>query len=381
MATGESIAGTKLGTVLRVLVVLALLYVFLVAIQTVGGTFKGLGLGQAEGLVTRMPPMAALAVGILATVLVQSSSVTTALIVGVVVAQPGASLEESISAFVPMIMGANIGTTITNTLVSLGHVTRSAEFRRAFAGATVHDFFNLITVIVLLPLELATGILTKCAVYLVELLDLSTEVEFKSPVKSAVKAGHSVIKDCLENVFALSGVWYAVVAIALAVTLIFVCLTFITKNMKVLMANRLEKAINTALQKSGILGMGIGVVVTAAVQSSSITTSILVPMFGAGILSLRNGFPIMLGANIGTTVTALMAAVVKGNAGLAIAFVHLLFNVLGILIIYPIPAMRMVPIRLAEGLAARTAESRWWILVYVGGAFVVAPLVGLLLFR
>ena len=187
-------ARAKIEIVLRTILVFALLYIFLVAIQTIGGTFKSIGLGQAEGLITRMPPVAALAVGVLATVLVQSSSVTTSLIVGVVVAQPGASLEDSISAFVPMIMGANIGTTITNTLVSLGHVTRSAEFKRAFAGATVHDFFNLMTVVVLLPLEIATRLLTKTAVKLVELLDLSTQVEFNSPVKSAVKAGYSMIK-------------------------------------------------------------------------------------------------------------------------------------------------------------------------------------------
>ena len=371
----------RIEIVLRSLLVIALLYVFLVAIQTIGGTVKTLGLGQAEGLITRMPPIAALAVGILATVLVQSSSVTTSLIVGVVVAQPGATLEESIYAFVPMIMGANVGTTITNTLVSLGHVTRSAEFRRAFAGATVHDFFNLITVVILLPVELTTRILTRCAVWLVEILDLSTQVEFQSPVKSAVKAGYSVIKSFLQDVLGASGTVYAVLAVSTAVALIFICLTFITKNMKILMAQRLERAINAALQRSGLLGMGIGIVVTAAVQSSSITTSILVPMFGAGILSLRNGFPIMLGANIGTTVTALMAAVVKGNAGLAIAFVHLLFNVLGILLIYPAAAIREVPIRLAESLARRTTESRWWIVVYVGGAFVVAPLIGLLLFK
>ena len=55
------------------------------------------------------------------------------------------------------IMGANIGTSITNTLVSLGHIHDRNEFRRAFAGACVHDAFNWLSVTLLLPFEIATN--------------------------------------------------------------------------------------------------------------------------------------------------------------------------------------------------------------------------------
>jgi hypothetical protein len=58
---------------------------------------------------------------------------------------------------IPIVMGANIGTSVTNTLVSIGQITNVSDFRRAFAGATVHDMFNWLAVIVLLPLEVATG--------------------------------------------------------------------------------------------------------------------------------------------------------------------------------------------------------------------------------
>jgi hypothetical protein len=54
-------------------------------------------------------------------------------------------------------MGANIGTTMTNTLVSLAHSMDPTEFKRAFSGATVHDVFNWLTVLILLPLEYFTG--------------------------------------------------------------------------------------------------------------------------------------------------------------------------------------------------------------------------------
>lgn len=378
MTTNETTR--TLNPFVRAVLVIGLLYMFLLAITLLGGTFKELGKGHAEDLITHMNPIAALAVGILATVLVQSSSVTTSIIVGIAATTGSGDLESQISSFVPMIMGANIGTTITNTLAALGHVTRSIEFERAFAGAIIHDFFNVLTVIIVLPIELATGFLTKTSVWMLSKLHLGDGLEYKSPIKSAVKAGDQVVRDLVKGT-GLDGIPYAVIMIAIAAILIFVCLVYITKNMKVLMATRLERAINNALDKSGVLGIFIGILVTVAVQSSSITTSILIPMFGAGLLTHQNGFPIMLGANIGTTVTALLAAVVKGPAGMALALVHLLFNITGILLFYPIPALRRIPVRLAQGLAAKTVQSKWWILLYLGGVFVALPLLAMLLFR
>ena len=79
--------------------------------------------------------------------------------------------------------------------------------------------------------------------------------------------------------------------------------------MRKLVADRVEKSVNTVLGKgSGSVAMLLGLVITIAVQSSSITTSILIPLTAAGVLSLRNAYPVTLGANVGTTVTALLAA-------------------------------------------------------------------------
>jgi len=140
----------------RIFYLLVLLFVFLVAIKLLSGGIKMFGADTASNLFDGVSnPFAALAGGILATVLVQASSVTTSTIVAMV-----GSGTMDVQAAVPMIMGANIGTTITNTLVSIGHVARSGEFRRAFAAATVHDFFNLIMVAIFLPLELSTHFLS-----------------------------------------------------------------------------------------------------------------------------------------------------------------------------------------------------------------------------
>lgn len=120
---------------------------------------------------------------------------------------------------------------------------------------------------------------------------------------------------------------------------------------------------------------------TVAVQSSSITTSILVPMVGAGVLTLRNAFPVTLGANVGTTVTALLASLaVDLRAGLVVALTHTLFNFFGILAIYPVPAIRRIPIRLAEGLAERAAKNYLLVGAYTVGVFMLVPMIGILLF-
>ena len=355
----------------RALLVIFLLYLFLVGVRLLEGGIKGVSGGANESLFEGITsPIAALAVGILATVLVQSSSVTTATIVALVAA---GSLP--METAVPMIMGANIGTTVTNTLVSLGHARRSEEFKLAFTAATMHDFFNVLAVAIVLPLELAFGILSKPAAAMAEAF--AGEVgggKFDSPIKGAVKWGAGHIESFLElitdNERAL-GFLLLIVGLAM----IFFTLTYITKNMKVLIAARIERSLNAALAKSGLIGMSVGVVITMAVQSSSITTSILIPLVASGLLLVQNAYPITLGANVGTTVTALLAAFAAGTVdGLTIALVHLLFNLLGILILYPIPKIRIVPIQLARWMAEIAANRKWVAMAYVAGAFIALPL-------
>jgi solute carrier family 34 (sodium-dependent phosphate cotransporter) len=361
----------------RVLFVFLLLGAFLVAIQCMGGSIKLMGNETSEALFQGVKnPFASLAVGILATVLVQSSSTTTSMIVALV-----GSGEIPIEHAVPMIMGANIGTTVTNTIVSIGHVRQSAHFRRAFSAATVHDFFNLMCVGFLLPIELMTGFLSKSAIYLTDHLFGVGGGKFDSPVKAGVKVAYKTILDGLEGI-GLSGTPLALTVLFLGISMTFVCLIFITKNMRALIVGPLEKALNKSLGRSGLIGIVVGVAVTVSVQSSSITTSLLVPLCAAGILSLENAFPIMLGANIGTTVTALLASTAADtSAGLTIAIVHALFNLLGTVIFYPIKRIRRIPIRLSRGLAIKASRNSIYVLIYVVGVFILMPLFGMWLFN
>ncbi|MEZ6004301.1 MAG: Na/Pi symporter [Planctomycetota bacterium] len=383
MNTTPPAASSKPGlavTLARWGLVLLLLYGFLIAIHLMGGSIKSLGKDAAKDLFDGIKnPFAGLSVGILATVLVQSSSTTTSTIVGLVGAAKSVALP--LTTAVPMIMGANIGTTITNTIVSIGHIRQGPEFRRAFAAATVHDFFNLLTVALLLPVEMATGVLERTATSLTKLfVTETTHGNFDSPIKTAVKTASKGLEKGLAAL-GLEGIPLTVVMLVVGIALTFICLVFITKNMRVLISGPLERAMNRTLGKSGLAGILVGMVVTIAVQSSSITTSLLVPMCAAGVLTLANAFPIMLGANIGTTVTGILASqAAETSAGLTIALVHLLFNLVGVAIFFPIPAVRRIPIRLAEGLAARAQRSSLWVVAYVLGVFVILPLVGYLLF-
>lgn len=363
----------------RTALVLALLFVFLLGVNGLGDGFKALGQNALEAFFAATSnPFIGLMVGVLATTLVQSSSVSTSLIVGLVAA-PVTPLP--IANAVPMIMGANIGTTVTNTIVSLGHIRRPDEFERAFAVATCHDFFNFMAVAVLLPLELLTGFLRAAATWLTGLLAGFTGVEYDSPLKGALKATLAPVKDGLAAVLPERAAGIALIVIS--GVLIYLALTLLVRVMRTAVQTRVESIVTRGLEKSALIGIIVGIVVTVMVQSSSITTSLLVPLAGAGLLNVAQAFPVTVGANIGTTMTAMLAALaatgVNARFGLTIALVHLLFNLTATLLIFPIDRLRNLPIRAAERLASVAVRSRRWALLYVLLLFYGVPAIFALL--
>jgi sodium-dependent phosphate cotransporter len=368
---------TEPTVVLRGLVVVFLLYVFLVGIGFLESGITAMGEGFENGLLESVShPLAGLFAGILATVLVQSSSITTATIVGLV-----GTGTLPVPLAVPMIMGANIGTTVTNTLAALTTILRSDEFRRGFACATHHDFFNLMAAAIILPIELATGFLHRIAAWMTVIVgrvDLETATPARSPIRVAV----GVPVDLMEGVLGI-GVVAGVIYLVLGLTLLFFALTFITRTMRGLMAGGMEKALNQIIERGGsLLGIVAGILITVAVQSSSITTSILVPLVASGVLHLTNAYPITVGANVGTTVTALIASLaVARPEGLTIALVHLLFNISAITIIFPVYRVRMLPIYMSEWFADLAVRRHSLVFAYVVGVFFVIPILGVLLLK
>ena len=363
---------------LRAALVVGMLYAFLVGVSLLETGISGLGADFQDGLIREIAnPISGLFAGILLTVLVQSSSVSTATIVGLV----GAGTLD-VSLAVPMIMGANIGTTVTNTLASLGSIRRRNEFQRALTAATMHDFFNLLAVAVLLPLELMTGLLTRVALVLTRLLRGSDVALVPGPsrLRSAVKAPVSLLRDLVAGL-GLPGRPGALLLLVFGLVLIFLALWLITRNMRQLVRGSVERAMNHIIGRGGgAVGIVIGLLVTVAVQSSSITTSILVPLVAAGLLTARSAYPITLGANVGTTVTALIASLaVAEPAGLTIALVHFLFNVTALTIMFPVRRIREIPVRLAEHFARIAVRHPSVVSGYLLGMFVILPLVGIFL--
>ncbi len=352
-------------------VLLALvLYVFLVSIGLLGASFKLFGKDLAHQLIEMTSnPLVGLVAGILATTLAQSSSTTTSIVVGLVAA--GAL---TIEGAIPVVMGANIGTSVTNTLVSMGHITRPEEFRRALAGATVHDFFNLCSVLVLLPLEIATGYLQWIATRSAELFSGVGGMAFSSPLKALTKPAVDLALELLGK--------NPTLGVILALVLMYGALKFLVDLAKGIVVQRSGRLLNKYLFGSPLVAMGFGVVITVLVQSSSITTSMVVPLVGAGILTLEAVFPFTLGANVGTTVTAMLASLATGSlAAVTVAFAHFFFNLTGIGVIYPLRTVRQIPLRMARALAVLTSRNRAYALVYVIGVFYVIPLALILVWR
>jgi sodium-dependent phosphate cotransporter len=330
-------------TAKRILLLIVILYLFILSIQLMGGSFKMMGKGFAETLIeTTSNPVVGLLIGILVTSIIQSSSTTTSITVGFVA---GGVL--TLAGAIPIIMGANIGTTITNAIVSLGHITRKQEFKRAFAAAIVHDFFNILAVIILFPLEMIFHPLEKTATVLSNAFVGVGGIRFLSPLKAITQP----VVDFLQTIITIP-----ILVLFVALIMLFFALIRIVKIMRSLILTKFEVFLDKYLFKNDITAFMLGLIFTATIQSSSITTSLVVPLVAAGLLTIRKIFPYTVGANIGTTVTAMLASFVSLNPlAVTVAFSHLMFNVFATTIIYP---FKKIPIWLATRFAEITAKSK-----------------------
>lgn len=347
-----------------------LLYGFLVSIGMLGKAFKMFSGGAVGNLIeSASNPLLGLFVGVLATTLVQSSSTTTSLVVAMV---GGGSMP--IETAIPIVMGANIGTSVTNTLVSIGHIGHNREFKRAFAASTIHDFFNILAVVLLFPLQLTTNFL---GVWSSRLADLFADVgglAFSSPLKMITGPAVTTAAKMLEG--------HPWIMLILALVIMFGSLRYLVVLLKAVVIGRVEAFFDSTLFANAGRAMLFGLLITVMVQSSSITTSLAVPLAGAGILTLVQVFPYTLGANIGTTVTAMLAALAVGEiSAVTVAFAHLLFNICGIGLIWPIRTIRRIPLNMANRFASIAADHRWLAVAYILVCFYTIPFVAIVFLR
>ena len=372
--TGSSQNSSVIVNYIKIAAIFAILYLFLLSIGMIGAGFKGLGRGFAEELMSGdAAPLVGLFIGILATSLIQSSSTTTSLVVGMVAAGTfGEDPFVAVAAAIPYIMGANIGTSVTNTIVALGHIVNKNEFKRAFSASVVHDFFNVFSVIILFPLQYYFGIISKTANWMASLFMGAGTFTFKSPIKMITKPAVTAIKDFFKMQDLINYNWLLIIV---ALILLFISLRYLTVLIRSLVMEKLEAFFDSHIFKTWIRALFFGVFITIMVQRSSITTSLVIPLAGAGILQLKQIFPYTLGANIGTTITALLASLVSGtHAPLAVAFGHLAFNIFGITLIWPIEKVRNIPINMAEWFSELAVQNRIIPIIYILVIFFLIPL-------
>ncbi|XP_023654105.1 sodium-dependent phosphate transport protein 2B-like [Paramormyrops kingsleyae] len=444
----------------KFVLLLGFLYMFVCSLDILSSAFQLVG-GKAAGDIFQensvlSNPLAGLVIGVLVTLLVQSSSTSSSIVVSMV-----SSGLLQVQSAVPIIMGTNIGTSVTNTIVALTQAGDRDVFRRAFAGATVHDFFNWLSVLVLLPLEVASGYLYRLTGLLVnslhiqsgeqapQLLSVITDpltnavIQLDEDVLNDIATGDSSARNrslikiwcetetntTLQNVTVLSienctspefcwvtgnltwtlknvsetvnlkkcahmfananlpDLAVGLILLALSLLLLCTCLILIVKILNSVLKGQVALAIRKVINTdfpfpfswvTGYLAIVVGAGMTFVVQSSSVFTSAITPLVGIGVISIERAYPLSLGANIGTTTTAILAAL-AGPAGtlsssLQIALVHLFFNVSGIMLWYTLPCMRF-PVQLAKALGNCTAKYRWFAVLYIFFCFVFFPLV------
>ncbi len=364
----------RLLTIVKILGVAACLYLFLVGIGGMGYSFKLFGKEFSQKILeATSSPLIGLFIGILATTIVQSSSTTTSIIIGMVAAEA-----IGVRGAIFMVMGANIGTTVTAKLVSLGHITRKAEFRRAFAASSVHDTFNLVTVSLLYPLEYFFHILEHAATWMGRIfVDVTGITKPENYLKKITQPTIEGLADLLDKEPKL--------VLLVSVVITFFMLWAIVKLLQSLVLKKLESFFDTYVFRNLAMSFVVGLILTVMVQSSSITTSLIVPLAGAGVLRLQQIFPFTIGANIGTTITGLLAALaVAGQpdidpklvlAGATVAFAHFLFNASGAIIFLPFKRVRELPILVAEWLAEVCIKNRIIPIVFIILVFYLIPLV------
>lgn len=352
------------------------IYVLITAVTLIGSGFK-LAAGQSAGELFQFAsnPFVGLMIGLLATALTQSSSTTTSITVGMVAG--GLPIEIAI----PIMLGANIGTTMTSTLVSLGMARDRETFRRAFGAATVHDMYNLLSVAIFLPLELMFGVLRRSSEWLTAqtagsdggmVAGVFTGLgEGVRALTAPGTAGLTYLVSPLPDVAA------GIVLVLLGVVGILAVINLIGRLLKVLMVGRAQQVLHAAIGRGPLSGIASGTLMTVMVQSSTTTTSLAVPLAGSGTFTLRQIYPFTIGANIGTTLTALIAAFAftgaEAGAALQAAFVHVLYNVFCAVLIFGLPLLRPLPVLGATWLAGLAVKSKLYVAAWVLGVFIIIP--------
>ncbi|CAB3400184.1 unnamed protein product [Caenorhabditis bovis] len=385
--------------------------------STAFGLLASRGLGKA---IQQSPlindPISAVVVGMLATVILQSATTTTNILVTMVAANM-----ITVHDAIPVMIGSELGSSLVNAMVSLAYSGKPEQFRRAFSAAILGDVFNICGLFVIFPMEMITGLIEKVSWWIVDPMISEQGLSFKTlelltdPINQFIlqvnepellnatirpemfEANHSFVQRCqfangsriyncpYDHLFAYSMLgdraigW--IVLIVSIVSLIF-CLVAIVYLIQKLLEGHAAIYIRRLLSKQcpGVLKPCTGYVVMLVgliIQSNSIFSSSLTPLVGSGVVTLEQMYPLVLGSNIGTTFSGVLAAFStdpsRFEKALHMAMCQVNYNIIGTCLFYIIPCTRKFPVYLAVKLGNLTDRYRWFIVVFILAFFVVIP--------
>lgn len=379
------------GKLSRWIVVFLSIFVVIIGINLItDGVYNVGGFKTAHLYDLARYPLVGLLIGIVATAVLQSSTTTTTLTVAAV----GSGLV-SVPVAVPLIMGANIGTTITALIVAFSYVGDRREFKMAFSTASMHMWFKILVVMTLAPIELIFHPLQRFSSYLAELV-LGQGVS-TIPTTTMMR----VLTDPIINLIGMNGFFGLIGSDQVAALLCLIAGTLFILFAVRVMSSQLRTITAATAQtlmdffstpsnsprltyRRSFLGFGAGAFFTMLVTASSVTVASMLPFAVSGTMKRRAILPVILGANVGTTLTALLAtlAVVgqHGEFALRAAFIHVLINLMGAIVVLMVPKIGDA-ICLLSAMTAKLARRSYSIsLATIVGGYIALPAIILVIY-
>ncbi|RNA36598.1 sodium-dependent phosphate transport 2B [Brachionus plicatilis] len=415
---------------IKIIFLTLLLYVFLLSLNflTIGFTLVSPHALKADHAIQFLlsNPLAALSIGILVTAVLQSATATSSIVVTMV----GAGIIPSAKKAIPIIMGSNIGTCVTNSLVALTLSGDPVEFKRAFSAATLNDIFNYLTTIILLFLDVTFDFLhvlskkitnlmpenvqdLKKANFIEEILRPVSDLFIKLNETSieAIQYGSNnteIASRCCESLDQDNGTvnqtecaqcdyltmpmidhfgdgFTGLFFIIFSLIILTACLFGIVKILSLFIVGPIARGVRSAVNASlpgkmrwltQVILFFFAFFLTLIVQSSNIITATLVPLCGIGMVSLHRVYVMTLGSNIGTTVTGILSALTQPTyaikKSMQLAIVNTLFNLFGVVLWLPLPFMRFPKI-FSRKLGDVIYEHKWFLYVYAFMCYVILP--------
>jgi len=371
----------------RAALFLAGIFLFITAIEGVKSSWGLIGSQAQQQIITMIEagtiPVVGVAIGLLATSLVQSSSAvvaaTMASLAGMVAS--GMPMTSALTFGVPVVLGANVGTTVTNSMVALGHSRDKKEFDTVVPGAIVHDIFNVLNISLFFGLEMTTGLLSKTAVLLSQAVSGAFSIGAGS-VLSFDLLRFLIEKPIIAPLAKLLSRTFGHLFGGLALLLvsfggIVLSLSVISSNVKKLVNTTSLKGKISAALKSPFRSVLTGTSVCWTLQSSSIATSLALPFLAAKTIDLKDMYAYTLGCNIGTTIdmSQIYGYMASGIAGISLGVTHILINTIGVTFWLFTP-LKHVPPTIAKRIGNVITSNRMaplFLIGYVGAIFFVLP--------